>query len=266
MRNGKNPTPPKLAKKLLSIFVRSGNRPYLLGDLEENYKLILKDRGKLFAFFWYWYQTIIPLPNFQITHLNWSLIMFKNYLKIALRNIQKNKIYSSLNIIGFAIGIAAYILIGLYVNYELSYDKIHEKSDRIYQVFTSRAATTPAPLAPTLMKEFPEVEAATRVEDAGGFLIRHGEKVFIEENWFWADMYLFDIFTFPFLKGEKSSVFDKPKSIVINEKTAEKYFGDQDPINKILTCTFTNGKNIDFTVTGVLKNIPQNSYIKGDFF
>ena len=168
---------------------------------------------------------------------------------------------------GFAIGIAAYILIGLYVNYELSYDKIHKKADRIYQIFTSHAATTPAPLAPTLMKEFPEVESATRVEDDGGFLVRYEEKVFIEENWFWADKHIFDVFTFPLVAGVKNTVFNNPYSIIISEEMAEKYFGkNHNPINKILNCAFPNGENKDFTITGVLQNIPQNSYIKGDFF
>ncbi len=191
--------------------------------------------------------------------------MVRNYFKIAFRNIQKNKSYSFLNIFGFAVGIAAYIMISLYVNYELSYDKHHKNADRIYQIFSSFAATTPAPMAPTLKEEFPEVEAAARVMDSNGFLVRYEDKVFTEDNWVWADRYIFDVFTFPLVKGDRNTALNNPFSIIITEETALKYFGSENPVNKVLNCTF-NGKSKDYIVTGVLKNIPENSYIKGDFF
>ncbi|MCP4725652.1 MAG: FtsX-like permease family protein [bacterium] len=266
MKKGREHPPQGLAGKLLRIFIRDSDRQYLLGDLEEHYGNILKNRGRLFAFLWYWYQTLIPFPDFIMTKISWSATMIQNYLKIAFRNIKRNKSFSALNIIGFAVGIAAYLLIGLYINYELSYDEYHENADRVYQVFTNHAATTPAPLGPVLMSEFSEVESATRVQDDGGFLLRYGDKVFIEEEWVWADKHIFDIFTFPLVMGDKNVVLDNPYSIVITEETAERYFGDENPVNEVLNCTFPDGTVKDFTITGVLKNIPENSYVKGDFF
>ncbi|MFC1493610.1 ABC transporter permease, partial [candidate division KSB1 bacterium] len=257
--------PPITADLLIRLFSKYDDEFDLCNTLHDLYFHKLSTGGRLRADLWYWKQVFNSIFKNRISNFIWSAIMLKNYLKIALRNIIKNKTYSTLNILGFAVGIAAYILIGLYVNYELSYDKHHENADSIYLSLNSDSAFSPAPFAPTLMREFPEVESATCVSGGGSKLLRYGDKAFNEEGWIWADKYMFDVFTFPLVAGDKNTALEKPYSIVITEEMAEKYFGSKNPVNEILNCTFSDGTVKDFTVTGVLKNIPENSYIKGDF-
>ena len=113
--------------------------------------------------------------------------MFKNYLTSAFRNLTRNKTYSFLNIMGLAVGIAAFLMISIYVWFELSYDRFHENADRIFAVMQGDQAVTPVPLAPALMRDFPEVEAATRFQGLGQYLIRYEDKVFFGDQWVWAD-------------------------------------------------------------------------------
>jgi putative ABC transport system permease protein len=193
--------------------------------------------------------------------------MFKNYLKIALRNLGKYRIYSLINIVGLSIGIACCLLILMHITDELSYDKYHKNAERIYRVTyeldnhgkTTYTAQTPAPLGPALLKEYPEIKDCVRFFRSD-VLLNRGEKRFFEALHF-ADESIFDIFTFPFLKGNADTALEEPNSIVLTEESAEKYFGDDDPINKILTVN----SNRDFIVTGVLKKIPRNSHFRFDF-
>lgn len=200
--------------------------------------------------------------------------MFKSYLKISLRNIQKQKGYTALNIGGLAIGIACCILISLYVHFELSYDRFHKHADRIYRVAMDfktegRSFKTPiqsASLGTVLKEEFPEVEEMARLftyswkETA---LVTSGDKHFYEGRFFLADKTIFDVFSFEFLKGIPQVALQSKNSIVITEETAKKYFGEDDPIGKILSVT--NLGKMDYQVTGVIKNIPSNSHLKFDF-
>ncbi len=261
-----NVQPPKFAGAIIKIMLPPEVRAGGIQDFEYTFQSISEEKGRFSARCWFWFQILLMMPSILIEKVSRTISMFKNYLKIAFRNIRRNKTYSALNICGFAAGIAAYILIGLYINYELSYDEQHENADNIYQIFTHHAATTPAPVAPTLMREFSEIVSATRMEDDSGFLIRYGDKTFVEENWVWADKHLFDVFTFPLVMGDKSTALEEPFTVVITEKMAEKYFGDKNPVNEVFNCTFDDGVVKEFTVTGVLKNIPGNSFIKGDFF
>jgi putative ABC transport system permease protein len=193
--------------------------------------------------------------------------MFKNYLKIALRNLSKYRIYSLINIAGLSIGIACCLLILMHITDEASYDKYHKNAERIYRVTyeidnhgkTTSTAQTPAPLGPALLKEYPDIKDYVRFFRSDVSLNR-GEKRFFETLYF-ADESIFDIFTFPLLRGNLDTALEEPNSIVLTEESAEKYFGDEDPINKILTVN----SNRDFIVTGVLKNIPRNSHFHFDF-
>jgi len=190
--------------------------------------------------------------------------VFKNYLKIALRNMRKHKGYSFINIVGLAIGIAACLLLFLWVKDELSYDRYHEKIDRIYRVVSQYEvdgnincfAMTPAPLGPALVDEFPEVKKAVRF-GRNTILVNYKNRCFYEKVFF-ADPEVFDVFTFPLIKGNPKTALKEPYSIVISEEIRDKYFGEDDPTEKIITL----GEKRAYKITGVFKNIPQNSHFR----
>ena len=192
--------------------------------------------------------------------------MLKNYLKIALRNIRKHPGYSVINIAGLAIGLACCLFILIWVLDELSYDKFHENSPYLYRVeenqyYSGRVyhvTVTPYPLAPALKQDFPEIIEATQYVGVGGQLLRYGEKAFFETGIKAVAPAFFRMFTFPFVKGDSASALDDPFSLVISEEIAEKYFGEEDPIGK----AFSINNRYDMKVTGVMKDVPHNSYLQ----
>jgi putative ABC transport system permease protein len=197
--------------------------------------------------------------------------MFKNYVKIAIRNLFRNKLYSFLNIAGLAIGIACCVLILLYVQDELSFDRFHEKGDRIFRVNTHfvipertmHFATTAHVQGKMFKDEYPEVENYVRFNHYGlRRVIRYKENTFYEEKFIYADHTLFDVFSFKLIKGNPKDALVKPNSLVVTEEMAEKYFGSDDPIGKDLRV------DVDtlYKVTGVIENIPKTSHIRPDFF
>ena len=194
--------------------------------------------------------------------------MLKNYLKIALRNIRKHPGYSVINIAGLAIGLACCLFILIWVLDELSYDKFHENAPYLYRVeenqyYSGRVyhvTVTPYPLAPALKADFPEIIEATQYVGVGGQLIRYGEKAFFETGIRAVAPAFFRMFTFPFVKGDSVTALDDPFSLVISEDIAEKYFGEEDPIGK----AFSINNRYDMKVTGVMKNVPDNSYLQFD--
>jgi ABC-type antimicrobial peptide transport system permease subunit len=194
--------------------------------------------------------------------------MFKNYLKIAFRNLLKQKVYSLINISGLAVGIAVCILIFLWVQDELSYDRFHENADQLYRVVFEYEANgqilhhwrTPPPLAAGLIETYPEVINATKFHSHEGVLVSYEEKKFRQTGGF-TDTAFFEIFANFFVKGDPQTVFANPNSVVISERMAAKFFGKADPVNKILRVD----NQLDLTVTGVIRNWPGNSYLKFDF-
>ena len=196
--------------------------------------------------------------------------MFWSYLKIAIRNVVRQKLYSTINILGLAVGVAACITILLYVQDELSYDRYHEKADRIYRVALRAAiggndfnmVLTAAPVAAALLEEFPEVESATRIDYIGGFpVIRYEDKVFSEELYTAADSTIFDVFDIPFILGDPKTALAEPNSLVLTESTAKRYFGDENPMGKMITSNKVNER----MVTGVIEDFPHNSHFHYDF-
>jgi putative ABC transport system permease protein len=195
--------------------------------------------------------------------------MFKNYVKIALRNFLKHKGFSFINIFGLAIGVACCLLIVLFVLDEISYDQHHEKADQIYRVgirgFVNNTlfhgVVTCAPMAQALVNEFPEVTAATRLQNFGFPVFRYEDKVFSEEKVFWVDQAFFDVFTVPFIKGDPKTALAQPNTIVLTSSMALKYFGDEDPVGKSLNAD----KRRDYLVTGVVEDVPHNSHFHYDF-
>ena len=195
--------------------------------------------------------------------------MFSNFFKIAIRNLLKQKIYSFINITGLATGIAVCLLIVLFVQDELSYDKFHKDAENIYRVVLDAkigdnefiGATTPAPMAKALINDFPEVEAVTRIRNYGFPVLRYGENVYSEENYFSVDSTFFNVFTPEFIAGNPKTALNKPNSVVLTDKMAKKYFGNEDPVGK-----FINADNRrDYLVTAVVKEFPTNSHFHFDF-
>jgi len=191
--------------------------------------------------------------------------MLKNYFKIAFRNLWKNKVYAAINIAGLAIGIAACIMIMLFVLYEKSFDNIHSKN--IYRlnevqkfegmVAAQKVGLSMFPMGPTLKNDFPEIRNFTRVRWNDKYQLTFGEKRIFLPHAFFVDSTFLQMFDYPLLKGNRANVLEKPHSAVITEETAQKLFGNENPIGK--TITHYAGDTISFQVTGVMKNVPQNS-------
>lgn len=196
--------------------------------------------------------------------------MFKNFFRITIRNIIRQKVYSIINIAGLAIGIACSIIITAFILNELSFDKFHEKADRIYRLILDGkigeeemlSAWTAVPTAAALVQEFPEVIAATRLEEWDNMLIRYEDKTFLEDKFLWADSTFFQIFSFKLKEGDPAKVLNEPRKIVVSENMAKKYFGSEDPVGKTLK-VFSDTTH--YLVTGVFENVPINSHIDFDF-
>jgi len=194
--------------------------------------------------------------------------MFRNYLKVAFRNFRRQKLYSFITIIGLSIGMTCCLLIMLYVKQELSYDSFYPESDRVYRVAhevirpqgRTQDAATPAPLAPALKEEYPEIEHITRLYFGDQALFEYGNKRIFENRLIYADPEFFKVFPFRLLKGDPSHLLNTPDSMVLTASLAQKYFGDEQPIGQILR--IDNQSN--FQVTGVIEDVPINSHYHFD--
>ncbi len=186
--------------------------------------------------------------------------MLLNYLKVALRTTLKNRGFSFISIAGLAIGMVCCLLILLWVQDELSFDRFHENSNQLYRVVTQYddkwTAATPWAIAPILKRDFPEIENATRFR-AENVLIQYEDRAFNESVGF-VDPVFLEMFSFPLIEGDPASVLKAPESVLITEKTASKYFNDVNPIGKIITAN--NQTNL--VVTGILKDVPTNSSLE----
>jgi putative ABC transport system permease protein len=191
--------------------------------------------------------------------------MFKNYLKIAVRNAQKQKAYSVINIFGLAIGLACCILLFLYVHDELRFDRFHENGDRIarigYEGEFGRTARTPHILAPTLLQSYPEVENVVRIKALERPVVLHGDKKFYEDRFYYTDPSIFAVFTFPFIAGNPENALSSPNALVLTQETAQRYFGDRNPLGETLEVVGLG----QFNITGVVENVPRNSHFRFDF-
>lgn len=199
--------------------------------------------------------------------------MIRNYLKVAVRNLFKHKGYTFINILGLAVGIAASVLIFLYVTHEISYDKFHEKADRTYRITADwsnqgdsriHQLGTPFILAQTIREKYPQVETVTQLSGPlGDVIIRYKDTAFKETDVFAAESTIFDVFSFPLLEGNPSTSLDDPNMIVITQSIAQKYFGDEDPLGKTIEMQALGEKEF-FKITGVMEDIPQNSHFRFD--
>ncbi|MCW3986971.1 MAG: ABC transporter permease, partial [Candidatus Bathyarchaeota archaeon] len=193
--------------------------------------------------------------------------MLKNYWKIALRNFQRHKGYSFINIAGFAIGMACCLIILIYVRHELSYDKYHKDVERIYRIAIdirhqtdNRVFALISPtVAPALKADFPQVEYAARSITTSSRLVKKEERLYYEDRFMYADQELFDIFTIPFIQGNPGEALIRPLTLVISERMAQKYFGNSYPIGETLEINQRK-----YEITGVVANSPENTHMKYD--
>jgi len=194
--------------------------------------------------------------------------MIKNYLLIAFRNAIRNKAYTIINLLGLAIGIASSIMILLFVLDELSYDQHNEHFRDIYRIYVKgkiqgnevEVALSNAPMGATLKSDFPEVVEFTRLYTFDGDpIVKYGEKVFIEENFYYADSTFFNVFTAPVVYGNPIDMLSRPNTVVLTEEIARKYFGNEDPVGKLLQVGM--GEE-NYEVTGVVKGFPENSHFQ----
>jgi putative ABC transport system permease protein len=196
--------------------------------------------------------------------------MLKNYLKIAWRNLVKNKTFSIINILGLATGLCCFLLIALYVMDELSFDRFNKKADRIYRINSDirfggselKLPVTSDMTGQVLKKDYPQVEQYTRIYANGGLLIKKDGQFINQQNLAWADSTFFDVFTLPAVSGDTRTALNEPNTAVITEAAAMKYFNTTNAIGKILE-TNDEGKT-DYKVTAVIKNIPSNSHFQFD--
>ena len=202
--------------------------------------------------------------------------MLKNYLKIALRNLKKHSVYTVINVFGLAFGMACCIAIALFVRDEMRYDRFFDDAERIYRVALDvglqgdemQTAYTSRPLGPTLKTDIPEVEEATRLwyDPTGSMIVRYEDRRFPEDAVFFADSNFFDVFSIPFLRGDPKTALREPFTIVLTETTARKYFGETDPIGRVLILREPSDRDLfEYTVTGVMQDLPAHSHMAFDF-
>lgn len=193
--------------------------------------------------------------------------MKNNLLKYSFRSLKKQKSFVLINILGLSVGLVSAIIIALFILYELSYDQYHENKERTYRVILNgklggqevKVTSTASVIAPTMLNEFPEVESFLRLNNRGQTNIQFGEKFFTEENVIEADSTFFSFFSIPLLRGDAETVLAEPYYVVLSESTAEKIFGEMNPINQMIQL---GNDNTQYKVTGVFGDVPENTHFR----
>ncbi len=254
---------------LVKTIAFENEKQIIIGDFEEEYALQITEKGKLSALIWIVTQILVSIIPFILSRLLWSINMFKNYLKVAIRNLKKNHVYSLINIFGLSIGIAAVILIFLFIQDELSYDRFHEKSDNIYRLYTNfhnpdgsinwNNGCVVIPHGPLMKDFFPEVAGCVRTFPRS-YTVKSGN-ILENQKILLADEDFFEMFSFFLISGNPENVLSQPNSLVLSKTYAGKYFGAENPVGK--TITLISGEYFnDFVVTGVAEDAPSNSTVK----
>ena len=191
--------------------------------------------------------------------------MLKHYIKTGLKNLIQNKTYTAINIVGLSIGLTCSVLIVLWIKDELSFDRFHENQNEIYRIIGNRGIFTPKPLASILIEDIPEIDDAVRfMQMSSDVKFEYNKNLQVENPVFVGDSF-FEIFSFPFIKGNPDELFQKPSSIVISQDMAQRMFGDKDAVGQNITMHFF-GNEIGLTITGIFKDMPSNSHIETDCF
>lgn len=224
---------------------------HLIGDLEEEYHQHQKSVGTTKARLIFWYQVFRTAPYFIFKSLTWNIIMLLNYLKVTWRNIRKHKSFSLINILGLAASMSICLLIILFIVDQKSYDQFNKKKDRIYRITSnfnnSNFATSPASLAGYLNRNYPSVKKAIHIRDSFSGEVKYDDDTFNIQG-LYTEPGFFDLFDFKLLKGDPHTALTDPGSIILTRQTAQKMFGDSNPMGKVIT----ELGNRDFTVTGII--------------
>ncbi len=261
---------PKIPRWILSLLTHYEQEYSLTGDCSEEFQQIVRQEGRKKAILWIWRQALCVLPMGIRRSLNHGGTMFTNYLKVALRNIKRHKAFSFINIAGLGIGLAISILILVWVQDELSYDRFHKNSETIYRIYEQWVlpqgtippfVQSPYPLGPALSDDYPEVVESMHLSVQYSNLVECKDKRFYEDRFAFADDNFFTMFSFPLIKGNPENVLKDLNSLVLSRSMVKKYFGNEDPVGKILR---VNTKH-DFIITGVMQDIPHNSHIQAGF-
>ena len=273
--------PPRLAQKLLLRFLRDDLTEEVTGDLDEAFYFALKHKSPWKAKLSYWYQVFHYLRPFAIRKSNSNsnhYAMFQNYFKIGWRNLSNQRMYSSIKIGGFALGIAACFLIALFIRDELTYDSQYPDANRICRVIMSysyngeegRDVWFQAPFSRALKEDYPEIEITGRYNSselfgAGSNEIRRSDKLenTFEEGFTYADQELLDILRIPMIYGNPAHALDEPNTIVITKRKADKYFPGEDPVGKTFVVNDDVAK--PFKIGGVIEDFPPTSHLQFDF-
>jgi putative ABC transport system permease protein len=261
---------PEFAELVFRVILPPEDRLYLVGDYQEIYSRLSLDKGRAAALLWMLKQILRAVPLFLYAAVLGRFAMFKNYLKIALRNICRLKFYTLIKILGLSIGVAACILIYLFIADELSFDRFHDHGDRLYRVVsirydsesgheTERQPFMPPPMGAELQRYLSGIEFQSRFTSAVG-VARFGDNVF-QETVSLVDPSFFEMFTFPLLRGTPGTALADESSVVLTRSLAEKYFGTENPMGRMLTLTFGQWQR-DFLVTGVAEDVPDNSSLQ----
>lgn len=275
--------PSRLAQRILLRFLRDDLAEEVLGDLDEKFYVTLKTKSLFRAKLNYWYEVLHYLRPFAIRKSKPSYsnhyAMFENYFKIGWRNLSKQKMYSSIKIGGFALGIAACFLIALFIMDELSYDKHIPDADRIYRVVEvyndngeiERGTWFQAPFAKAIKEDYPEIEKVGRYNSselfgAGSNEIRPVDKIesSYEEGFTYADQELLELLGIRFIYGNPLHALDEPNTIVITKRKADKFFPGENPVGKVVVL---NGNDaVTYKIGGVVEDFPKTSHLQFDFF
>lgn len=271
---------PKLADKLLQWILPDHMVEFIIGDLEEYFAMRQEKLGLLRARLWLLIDVISVCGSFAFKKIRSNSnyrTMFKYYFKLSWRNMAKQKVYSSIKIGGFALGIAATLLIALFIRDELSFDKHYKNQDQIYRVLNEsthpehmeRWSAFPPPIKPALKNEFPEIQSVGRLInfdwfDAGSNQFRPIEEKanIYEEGFVYVDPEMLDILEISMVYGDQSAL-DNPKSMVISKSKADKYFPNQDPVGKQII--LNENDNSIYTIGGVMEDPRTNSFFQFDF-
>ncbi|MGK7396645.1 MAG: FtsX-like permease family protein [Candidatus Cyclobacteriaceae bacterium M3_2C_046] len=274
--------PPKSATSFLTWFLRDDLAEEVQGDLEEQFYANLQTTSLLRARLNYWFQVINYLRPFALSKYSPTLLinqgMFRSYFKISIRNLYKQKLYAMINIGGLAVGLTCFLLIFLFVQHELTYNRDFSNWNSVYRIIykyqpgevhlnsdMEYAAITPAPLAPTLVEEFPEVVIATSVDEQTALIGLEENNLYLDKGLI-ADAHFFEIFDFPFIYGNTQTALDKPNTIVLTQSLADKIFGHKKPLGQAVI--YQNGNYYGtneampikdaYIVTGVIQDPPEN--------
>jgi len=263
-------SPPPFAVWLLSRMTREDEQESIINDFADIYGQLKKEKGLHSAQRWYWSQVIRSIPMFILNIFCWKFIMFKNYLTMTIRIFRKHKGFSLINTAGLAIGISCCILILQYIRHEFSFDKFHENSKYIYRIIQHQEGniyqgvdvfnSLPAILAPSIREDFPEDAKVTRVKNYER-QVRYKDKQFYEKFFLYVEPEFLEMFSFPIIKGDSKTALREPYTVMITREMVKKYFGEEEPVNKIININ----NEQDYRIAGILENVPDNSHLKFDF-